>query len=265
MTTPILEIKDVSKDFGGVQALQGVDLTGLAGEVHGLIGPNGAGKSTLIGCITGVNRIDRGEILFRGRRIDRMSVHRRARLGIARTFQKICLAQQLTVFENVAAALAARWFRRPSGYLRVFTPLSSKDITGPVGEALEAAGIASLAGEQVASLPYGKRHFVELARALVGRPDVILLDEPATGLTDAECESLMALVRRITAGGSLVVLVEHDLALVGRLCDRVTVIEYGRRIFSGTPLDAQKDAQVVKAYLGSSKFAPQEAPGVPPA
>ena len=255
MTTPILEINGVSKDFGGVKALQCVDLVGLCGEVHGLIGPNGAGKSTLIGCITGVNRIDEGEILFRGQRIDRMSVHRRARLGIGRTFQKIRLAQQLTVFENVAAALAVRWFTGLSGYLRIFTSLSSKEIAGPVYAALEAVGIAELAREQVGSLPYGKRHFVELARALVGRPEAILLDEPATGLTDAEREALTRLVRRIAASGALVVLVEHDLELVGRLCDRVTVIEYGRTIFNGNPTDAQQDAQVVKAYLGSSRFA----------
>ncbi|MEI9805574.1 MAG: ABC transporter ATP-binding protein [Pseudolabrys sp.] len=263
--TPVLEIKAVSKNFGGVKALQGIDLTGLAGEVHGLIGPNGAGKSTLIGCITGINRIDSGEILFRGQRIDRMSVHRRARLGISRTFQKIRLAQQLTVFENVAAALAARWFRHLSGYLKILTPLTSPAITGPVYKALDAAGIASLAGEQVASLPYGKRHFVELARALVSEPDVILLDEPATGLTDAERGHLMALVRRVTASGCLVVLVEHDLELVGRLCDRVTVIEYGRKIFTGTPTEAQKNPEVVRAYLGSSKFTSQEADRAPAA
>jgi ABC-type branched-subunit amino acid transport system ATPase component len=265
MTTPILEIKGVSKDFGGVKALQGIDLVGIRGEVHGLIGPNGSGKSTLIGCITGVNRIEKGEILFRGQRIDRMSVHRRARLGIARTFQKIRLAQQLTVFENVAAALAACWFTSLSGYLRIFTSLSSKDIANPVYAALEAVGIAELAREQVASLPYGKRHFVELARALVSRPAVILLDEPASGLTEVERETLAALVRRIASSGVLVVLVEHDLELVGRLCDRVTVIEYGRRIFHGNPTDAQQDPQVVRAYLGSSKFAREETNRVPAA
>jgi ABC-type branched-subunit amino acid transport system ATPase component len=265
MTTPILEINGVSKDFGGVKALQCVDLVGLCGEVHGLIGPNGAGKSTLIGCITGVNQIDKGEILFRGQRIDRMSVHRRARLGIGRTFQKIRLAQQLTVFENVAAALAARWFTGLSGYLHIFTSLSSNEIADPVYAALEAVGIAELAREQVGSLPYGKRHFVELARALVSRPEAILLDEPATGLTDAEREALTKLVRRIAASGALVVLVEHDLELVGRLCDRVTVIEYGRRIFNGNPTDAQQDPQVVRAYLGSSRFAREATNRVPAA
>ena len=262
---PVLAVAGVSKRFGGVDALAGVDLHGAAGEVHGLIGPNGAGKSTLIGCITGVNRIDGGTISFRGRRIDRVGVHGRARLGIARTFQKIRLSSQLTVFENVALGLAARWFRSPAGWLRVFTPLSAAAVAGPVFDALEAAGIAGLAAAEVAALPYGQRHFVELARALVARPDVVLLDEPATGLAAGEREALMTLVRRIASDGALVVLVEHDLDMVGRLCDRVTVIEHGRRIFTGTPLGAQRDPAVVKAYLGSSQFAPGEDDRVPAA
>lgn len=256
--TTVLEVKNISKHFGGVKALQAVSLTGLAGEIHGLIGPNGAGKSTLIGCVTGVNRIDQGEIVFRGRRIDRLSVHMRSRLGIGRTFQKIRLAQQLTVYENVAAGLAARWLQHWSGFLRLLTLLSSQRVAGPVLAALEAAGIADIAAEEVSSLPYGKRHFVELARALVAEPQVLLLDEPATGLTEFERVSLMTLVRQVAANGTLVILVEHDLDLVGRLCDRVTVIEYGRCIFSGTPGEAQHNPDVVRAYLGSAKFAPEE-------
>jgi len=251
----ILELRGVSKRFGGVQALQAVDFVGTAGEVHGLIGPNGAGKSTLIGCITGVNRIDSGEISLRGRRIDGLPVHRRARLGISRTFQKIRLAQPLTVFDNVAIGLAPQQLARASGYLSLFMPRSLARLSETVGDALEAAGIASLAGETVASLPYGTRHFVEIARALVGGPHILLLDEPATGLTEAERVRLGALVRRVAAGGRLVVLVEHDLALVGKLCDRVTVLEYGRTIFTGTPVEAQDNAQVVTAYLGSARFA----------
>lgn len=257
-TAPVLTVTAVSKSFGGVTALAGVDLQGRAGQVHGLIGPNGAGKSTLVGCITGVNRIDGGAIHFGGRRIDRLGVHGRARLGIARTFQKIRLSPQLTVFENVALGLAARWFRSPAGYLRILTPLSAAAVSAPVFDALDAAGIADLAATEVASLPYGKRHAVELARALVARPDVILLDEPATGLASGERDALMAVVKRITAGGTLVVLVEHDLDMVGRLCDHVTVIEHGRRIFTGTPLEAQRHPDVVRAYLGSSQFATAE-------
>jgi branched-chain amino acid transport system ATP-binding protein len=251
----ILELRGVSKRFGGVQALQTVDFAGTAGEVHGLIGPNGAGKSTLIGCITGVNRIDAGDIALRGQRIDRLSVHQRATLGVRRTFQKIRLAPPLTVFDNVAIGLASQQLGRASGYLRLFTPRSLADLAPTVGDALEAAGIADIAGETVASLPYGTRHFVEIARALVGGPHVLLLDEPATGLTDAERERLAALVRRVANAGRLVVLVEHDLALVGKLCDRVTVLEYGRRIFTGTPLEAQDNEQVITAYLGSAKLA----------
>ena len=251
----MLELRGVSKRFGGVQALQYVDFAGLGGEVHGLIGPNGAGKSTLIGCITGVNRLDAGAITLRGERIDRLPTHQRARLGISRTFQKIRLAQPLTVFDNVALGLAAQQLARASGYLRLFTPASIGSVASLVTGALEMAGLADIAGETVASLPYGTRHFVEIARALVCRPHVLLLDEPATGLTDAERERLAGLVRGVAGSGCLVVLVEHDLALVGKLCDRVTVLEDGRGIFTGTPAAAQDDEAVIAAYLGSAKFA----------
>jgi branched-chain amino acid transport system ATP-binding protein len=255
-----LELRRVSKRFGGVQALDGVDLAGAAGEVHGLIGPNGAGKSTLLGCITGVNRIDSGDIVLRGRRIDALPVHQRARMGVGRTFQKIRLAQPMTVFENVAIGLASRQLARKGGFLGLVTARSRAAVSEAVGEALAMTGIADIAGQTVASLPYGTRHFVEIARALAGAPDVLLLDEPATGLADAERERLGTLVRRVAEDGRLVLLVEHDLALVGRLCDRVTVLEYGRRIFSGTPADAQNDEKVVTAYLGSSRFGHTGAP-----
>ena len=251
----MIELRRVSKRFGGVQALDAVDLVGLSGEVHGLIGPNGAGKSTLVGCMTGVNRIDTGEMRFRGRRIDGLATHARARLGMARTFQKIRLAEQLTVFENVAIGLAAQRLSGLSRYLRLLTRLSTTAIADAVGEALGTVGIADTADTIVASLPYGTRHFVEVARALVAKPDVLLLDEPATGLTDVERRRLSALVRRVAESGCFVLLVEHDLELVGQLCDRVTVIDSGRRIFTGTPAEAQRDEAVVAAYLGSATFA----------
>jgi branched-chain amino acid transport system ATP-binding protein len=257
-----LELRGVSKRFGGVQALQDVDFAGAAGEVHGLIGPNGAGKSTLIGCIAGVNRIDAGTIELGGERIERLPAHRRARLGISRTFQKIRLAPPLTVFDNVAIGLAARQLGRGANLIRLLTTGSLTRLGGTVNAALAEAGIAHLARDAVASLPYGTRHFVELARALVGTPEVLLLDEPATGLTDTERDRLGVVVRRVAASGRLVVLVEHDLALVGRLCDRVTVIDYGRKIFTGTPAAAQDDPEVVTAYLGTARFAEGGASGV---
>jgi branched-chain amino acid transport system ATP-binding protein len=252
MTDAILELRGISKRFGGVQALQSVDLVGRSGDVHGLIGPNGAGKSTLVGCITGVNPIDAGEIRFRGRPIERLPVHQRARLGIGRTFQTIRLSPELTVFENVAVGLAAQRLTGISRYRRVATSMSAARVAEPVRRALELTGIADAAGQRVASLPYGTRHFVEIARALVARPAVLLLDEPATGLADHERRRLGLLVRRVVESGAAVVLVEHDLALVGELCDRVTVIDHGRRIFTGTPGEAQRDDGVIKAYLGSA-------------
>ena len=257
--TPLLGVSGASKRFGGVSALDRVDLVGEAGQVHGIIGPNGAGKSTLIGCITGVIRLDAGEIRLAGARVEHLSVHHRARLGMGRTFQKIRLATSLTVFENVASGLSARWFA-PSGrgWLRVVTPLRSAAVSEPVWAALTEAGIDDIADELVASVPYGRRHFVELARVLVSEPSVLFLDEPATGLTEAERDRFSDLVRRVAARGRLVVLVEHDLALVGQLCDQVTVLEQGRHIFTGTPAEAQRHPAVVRAYLGSMTFVAPE-------
>jgi branched-chain amino acid transport system ATP-binding protein len=255
--TPSLEVRAVSKRFGGVQALQSVDFTGLPGEVHGLIGPNGAGKSTLVGCIAGVVAIDEGEVWCRGERIDRWPVHRRAVLGVGRTFQKIRLAQALTVRENVAIGLAARDGFAPFRARRMLAALSSRVIAEPAQAALDAAGIGELADTPVASLPYGQRHFVEIARALAGEPSVLLLDEPATGLTEPERERVAVLVRRWAESGRSILLVEHDLALVGQLCDRVTVLDSGRRIFVGSPAEAQADPAVVAAYLGSAKLRPR--------
>lgn len=255
MTVPVLEARGVSKRFGGVQALLGIDLAAVAGEVHGLIGPNGAGKSTLLGCITGVYPVDEGLVAFRGKAIDGLPVHGRARLGIARTFQKIRLAHELSVFENVAAGLAAVSGTVRAAFLRLLTPLSAAGIAAPVRRALDLAGIAHESDALVSSLPYGQRHFVELARALVAGPAALLLDEPATGLTHAERRRLIRAVRGLAGAGCAVILVEHDLALVGEVCDRVTVLDYGRCIFTGTPADAQRHPEVVRAYLGSARFA----------
>jgi branched-chain amino acid transport system ATP-binding protein len=249
-----LELTGVSKRFGGLQALSEISLSVSPGEVLGLIGPNGAGKSTLVSCITGVLRIDGGTIRFGDRDIQRMQPHLRARRGIARTFQKVRLADQLTVYENVAAGLASQWFARASGWGQVFRPLSAASIAQAVNRTLERVGLGDVAGRIVKSLPFGQRHFVEIARAIVSGPNLLLLDEPATGLTEAERERLAALVKDLAAQGCAQMLIEHDLELVGRLCHRVTVINQGHHIFTGTPAAAQREPEVVRAYLGMNQL-----------
>jgi branched-chain amino acid transport system ATP-binding protein len=250
----VLDLTRVSKRFGGLQALSEVSLSVSPGEVLGLIGPNGAGKSTLVSCITGVLRIDGGTIRFQDSDIQRLPPHRRARRGIARTFQKVRLADQLTVYENVAAGLASHWFGHASGWTSVFQPLSAAGIAQAVNRTLERVGLNDVAGASVKSLPFGQRHFVEIARAIVSEPNLLLLDEPATGLTERERERLAALVQDIAAQGCALMLIEHDLELVGRLCHRVTVINQGHHIFTGTPAAAQSEPEVVRAYLGINQL-----------
>jgi branched-chain amino acid transport system ATP-binding protein len=250
----VLELTGVSKRFGGLQALSEISLSVSSGEVLGLIGPNGAGKSTLVSCITGILRIDGGTIRFGDGDIQRLPPHRRARRGIARTFQKVRLADQLTVYENVAAGLASHWFAGASGWYQVFRPRSAPGIAQAVNHTLERVGLADAAGAVVKSLPFGQRHFVEIARAIVSEPKLLLLDEPATGLTERERERLATLVKDIAAQGCAQLLIEHDLELVGRLCHRVTVINQGHHIFTGTPAAAQSEPEVVRAYLGINQL-----------
>jgi ABC-type branched-subunit amino acid transport system ATPase component len=250
----VLELSGVSKRFGGLQALSEISLSVSPGEVLGLIGPNGAGKSTLVSCITGVLRVDGGTIRFGDGDIQRLAPHRRARRGIARTFQKVRLADQLTVYENVAVGLASHWFAGASGWRQVFRSLSTAGIAQAVNRTLERVGLGEVAGAIVKSLPFGQRHFVEIARAIVSEPKLLLLDEPATGLTEPERERLAALVQDIAARGCAQLLIEHDLELVGRLCHRVTVINQGQHVFTGTPAAAQSEPEVVRAYLGMNQL-----------
>jgi branched-chain amino acid transport system ATP-binding protein len=250
----VLDLSGVSKRFGGLQALSEISLSVAPGEVLGLIGPNGAGKSTLVSCITGVLRIDGGAIRFLDADIQRLPPHRRARAGIARTFQKVRLADQLTVYENVAAGLASHWFSHASGWPSVFRPLSAASVAQAVNRTLERVGLGDVSGAIVKSLPFGRRHFVEIARAIVSDPHLLLLDEPATGLTERERERLAMLVQDIAAQGCAQMLIEHDLELVGRLCNRVTVINQGHHVFTGTPAAAQRQPEVVRAYLGMNQL-----------
>ncbi len=200
-------------------------------------------------------RIDGGTIRFGDGDIQRLPPHRRARRGIARTFQKVRLADQLTVYENVAAGLASRWFANAGGWPSVFRPLSAASIAQAVSRALERVGLADVSGTVVKSLPFGRRHFVEIARAIVSEPKLLLLDEPATGLDRAGARAPRhAGARTSRRRAARMMLIEHDLELVGRLCDRVTVINHGHHIFTGTPAAAQKRPRSGAAYLGMNQL-----------
>jgi branched-chain amino acid transport system ATP-binding protein len=232
-----LEVTGVVKRFGGVTALAGVDLALDDGEILGLIGPNGSGKTTLVNCISGALAIDEGEIALAGRPISRAGRVRRARAGIARTFQNLRLFRDLTVRENVAVGVnATRRARRAA----------------PDVEALLARlRLTDCSREVVSSLPYGRQRRVEIARALAGSPTVLLLDEPAAGLNDSETGELLALLREIrTQDGCSLVVIDHDMNLVIEVSDRVQVLDGGRVIYDGPPREALKQPHVVEAYLG---------------
>jgi branched-chain amino acid transport system ATP-binding protein len=232
-----LEVTGVVKRFGGVTALDGVDLALDDGEILGLIGPNGSGKTTLVNCISGALAIDEGDIALAGRSVARASRVRRARAGIARTFQNLRLFGEMTVRENVTVGLNAS--RRRGG-------------AAPDVEALLARlRLTEVSRDVVSSLPYGRQRRVEIARALAGSPTVLLLDEPAAGLNDAETEELLGLLREIrTDDGCSIVVIDHDMNLVIEVSDRVQVLDGGQVIYDGAPRDAFKQRHVVEAYLG---------------
>ncbi|MGH2991797.1 MAG: ABC transporter ATP-binding protein [Solirubrobacterales bacterium] len=235
---PTLTASNITKRFEGVTALAGVDLAVAGTEVLGLIGPNGSGKTTLVNCISGVLPIDAGEIALDGRVLTRASRATRARAGLARTFQTPRLFAELTVRENVAVGLSTVPMRRSHRSERVL-------------RLLDRLGLAEVSRQVVSSLPYGTQRRVEIARALTGEPSVLLLDEPAAGLNDPETAELRDLLREIQRDDfCAIIVIDHDMSLIMEVSDRVQVLDEGKVIFTGSPDDAFKQAQVVEAYLG---------------
>lgn len=238
---PALEICDVSVRFGGLMALDRVSLHMESGRITGLIGPNGAGKTTMFNVVTGLQPPLAGSVVLHGRDLGGLPPHRRARLGMARTFQRLELFGALTTRENVecAASMAAR-FRpgRPS-------PRTIAD------ELMVRLGLTDVADALAGSLPTGQGRLLELARALATDPKVLLLDEPASGQTETETEHFAGLLRDLAHEGKAILLVEHDMSLVMGVCDDIFVLDFGRILASGSPQDVRTNPQVVAAYLGS--------------
>ncbi len=250
----MLHVQDLSRSFGGVYAVRDVGIEVAAGEIRGVIGPNGAGKSTLFNLISGHLVADRGSITFRGARIDRLAPHRRAALGIAIVFQGARIFKGMTATENVMVGAHAR---TKHGFAAAALRLPAhgreeRAIRDRAAAALARVGLTAWAELPAESLPLGQQRALQLARALCSEPDLLLLDEPASGLRAGERERLGELIEDLRAGGLTMMLIEHDVAFVSRLVDRVTVLDLGRVIAEDTPQRIRADPRVVSAYLGES-------------
>jgi branched-chain amino acid transport system ATP-binding protein len=237
----LLAVENVTRRFGGIVALAEVSLTLEPGDIGGLIGPNGAGKTTLFNLITRLYKPNEGRIVFDGKDLTRTRPHRIVRLGIARTFQNIVLFQNMTVLENLLVGAHSRMH-----------PFGERAGRRQALEALEYVQLGDVADRLPGGLPFGTLKRVELARALVAKPRLLLLDEPAGGLNHEEVGELAGVIRKVREDFDLtVLLVEHHMNLVMSVCDRVHVLNFGRTIAAGTPAEVRANSEVIEAYLGS--------------